>query len=131
MTRLQDLEAQTLARENRRLEKEKRRLENREAYRKSLVPAKKPIKTPEGSRERMQMFKERLLKARTGEGVIKKVIQIANDDNHPGQTAALKMCMDRMLPTSLFEEQKDGTGITVIIQRYDNEGGGVIIEGVK
>jgi hypothetical protein len=34
------------------------------------------------------------------------VIQIALNDEHPGQMAALKMCMDRTLPVSMFEKDK-------------------------
>lgn len=101
-------EVKRLAAENRRLEKERRRLENKEAHRKSLVPAKKPIGTPVGNKERMQLFKDRLMKAEVGEGVIRKVIEIARDDEHPGQMAAIKMCMDRILPMSLFEDKKEG-----------------------
>ena len=39
-----------------------------------------------------------------GKDVAEKVIQIALTDNHPGQMAAIKMCMDRALPISMFEK---------------------------
>jgi hypothetical protein len=35
------------------------------------------------------------------------VIQIALNDEHPGQMAALKMCMDRTLPIGMFEKDKN------------------------
>jgi hypothetical protein len=35
-----------------------------------------------------------------------KVIEIALNDEHPGQMAALKMCIDRTLPVSMFEKDK-------------------------
>ncbi len=41
-----------------------------------------------------------------GKDVAEKVIQIALNDDHPGQMAALKMCMDRTLPVSMFEKDK-------------------------
>ena len=41
-----------------------------------------------------------------GKDVAEKVIQIALNDNHPGQMAALKMCMDRTLPISMFDKDK-------------------------
>jgi hypothetical protein len=41
-----------------------------------------------------------------GKDVAEKVIQIALNDEHPGQMAALKMCMDRTLPVSMFEKDK-------------------------
>jgi hypothetical protein len=36
------------------------------------------------------------------------MISIALDDNHPGQMAAIKMSIDRMLPVSSFEAAKNG-----------------------
>lgn len=58
---------------------------------------------PKNDTGRIAEFKERLL-ATSGTRVIDKVLQIAQNDDHPGQMAALKMCMDRMLPVSLFEK---------------------------
>ena len=34
------------------------------------------------------------------------MIEIALNDEHPGQMAALKMCIDRTLPISMFEKDK-------------------------
>jgi hypothetical protein len=34
------------------------------------------------------------------------VIEIALNDDHPHQLVALKMCLDRTLPVSLFEKDK-------------------------
>jgi len=42
--------------------------------------------------------------------VIDKIIHIALDDEHPGQMAALKMCMDRVLPMSFFDKDKTNNG---------------------
>jgi hypothetical protein len=41
-----------------------------------------------------------------GKDVAQKVIDIALNDDHPGQMAALKMCIDRTLPISMFEKDK-------------------------
>jgi hypothetical protein len=38
--------------------------------------------------------------------VAQKVIEIALNDEHPHQLVALKMCLDRTLPVSLFEKDK-------------------------
>ena len=35
-----------------------------------------------------------------------KVIEIALNDEHPHQLVALKMCLDRTLPVSMFEKDK-------------------------
>lgn len=51
-----------------------------------------------------------------GEAVVKKIIDIALDDDHPQQMAALKMCMERALPVSLFEKtsaQRSAVNITI------------------
>ena len=41
-----------------------------------------------------------------GKDVVEKVVEIALNDDHPGQMAALKMCIDRTLPVSMFEKDK-------------------------
>jgi hypothetical protein len=38
--------------------------------------------------------------------VAQKVIEIALNDDHPHQLVALKMCLDRTLPVSMFEKDK-------------------------
>lgn len=88
---------------------------------KALVESKKPRKRgivgrPPGDAARINEFKARLLST-SGEKVIDKILQIAQNDEHPGQIAALKMCMDRLLPTSLFEKDanKRGSAVTINI----------------
>lgn len=73
---------------------------------KAVIEAKKKpgkVGRPAGDTARIAEFKARLL-GTTGTKVIDKVLSIAQNDEHPGQMAALKMCMDRLLPTSLFEK---------------------------
>jgi hypothetical protein len=41
--------------------------------------------------------------------VLEKVFEVALNDGHPGQIAAMKLVMDRVLPTSAFDVSK-GTG---------------------
>lgn len=86
---------------------------------KSEIQAKLKRETrgrPKGDAGRLAELKARLL-ATSGERVINKVIEVAMTDGHPGQTAALKMCMDRVLPISMFEKDKTGgaKGITINI----------------
>jgi hypothetical protein len=68
--------------------------------------ARQKIGTPVGNRQRMQAFKEKLLTDENGSKIISKVLEVAMDDDHPSQAACLKMCLDRMLPTSMFEDEK-------------------------
>jgi hypothetical protein len=71
------------------------------------------IGRPVGDAGRIQEFKERLL-ATGGTRILDKVISIALNDDHPGQMAALKMSLDRVLPLSLFEAAKQGGNVPTI-----------------
>lgn len=95
--------------EQRRVLKEERKAANKKAWaeRQKENEARMPISTPVGTKQRMQEFREQLLHAPIANTIIRKVLDIARDDEHPGQMAAMKMCMDRMLPVSLFEEKKE------------------------
>lgn len=61
---------------------------------------------PVGDAGRLMEFKERLL-ATGGTRIIDKVISIALNDEHPGQMAALKLSLDRILPLSAFDAAKN------------------------
>jgi len=65
------------------------------------------IGRPIGDAGRIEEFKQRLL-ATGGTRILDKMIAIALDDEHPGQMAAIKMSIDRMLPMSTFEAAKNG-----------------------
>ena len=64
-----------------------------------------PAILPKTDHQRIRELKELMIRS-GGKDVAEKVIQIALNDDHPGQMAALKMCMDRTLPVSLFEKDK-------------------------
>ena len=72
-----------------------------------LKKAKLPMGRPKNDTGRLAEFKQRLL-GTSGSAVIEKIIQIGQDDDHPGQMAALKMAMDRILPLSMFEKDAKG-----------------------
>ena len=74
---------------------------------------KNKIGRPVGDTGRIQEFKERLL-ATGGTRILDKMISIALNDNHPGQMAAIKMSIDRLLPVSLFEASKAAGSIPSI-----------------
>ena len=73
----------------------------------TLAKANKKIGRPKNDTGRLAEFKQRLL-GTSGSAVIEKIIKIGQDDNHPGQMAALKMAMDRILPLSMFEKDSKG-----------------------
>ena len=79
-------------------------------------PGKGKVGRPKDDRGRILELKARLM-ATSGTKVIDTVIRIALDDEHPGQMAALRMCLDRQLPLSLFEKdaKKGSSAITINI----------------
>jgi uncharacterized ferredoxin-like protein len=84
---------------------------------KSAVESKKKrnkVGRPVGDAGRIQEFKARLLST-TGTKVIDTVLRKALDDEDKDQVACLKMCLDRMLPTSLFEKDAKGQRNAVTI----------------
>jgi hypothetical protein len=91
---------------------------------------KNKIGRPKGDTGRLEEFKQRLL-ATGGTRILDKMISIALDDNHPGQMAAIKMSIDRMLPVSSFEAAKNGgnsptisiniTGLNSNVEMADQE----------
>ncbi len=83
---------------------------------------------PPGDAARINEFKARLL-ATSGSKVINKIIQIAQDDEHPGQMAALKMCIDRVLPLSYFEKDKQSGGKSSVQITITGVGGETVITG--
>ena len=62
-----------------------------------------PATLPKTDNQRIKELKKMLIEGK-GEQVVQKVLDIALDDGHPGQMAALKMCVDRTLPVSMFEK---------------------------
>ena len=101
--------------------------------RKADIAAKKKgnrnaIGRPKGDAARINELKARLL-ATSGDKVISKVIEIALQDGHPVQSAALKMCMDRVLPVSYFDKKNDTGGRNAVSITITGIGGDTTIVG--
>lgn len=58
---------------------------------------------PKSDNQKIMELK-RLLIDGAGRDVVGKALQIAMNDDHPAQAAMIKLCLDRMLPVSLFEK---------------------------
>lgn len=65
---------------------------------------------PKGDASRIQEFKARLL-GTTGEKIINTLISKALNVDDKDNIAALKMCIDRILPISAFEAAKGSGGV--------------------
>jgi len=60
---------------------------------------------PKTDNQRIKDLKDMLIRS-SGKDVVQKMIDIAMNDNHPAQMAAIKMCVDRTLPISMFDKDK-------------------------
>lgn len=101
--------------------------------RKADIEAKKKgnrnsVGRPKGDAARINELKARLL-ATSGDKVINKVIAIALEDGHPVQSAALKMCMDRVLPVSYFDKKNDTGGRNAVSITITGVGGTTVVGG--
>jgi len=73
------------------------------------------VSLPKTEIQRVRELKDLLLNS-AGSGVVQKAVDIALNDEHPSQMAAIKLCMDRMLPVSLFEKEgKQRNAVTINI----------------
>ena len=64
-----------------------------------------PAKLPMTEGQRIRELRDIMIRG-GGKHVAEKVIEIALNDDHPSQMVALKMCLDRTLPVSMFEKDK-------------------------
>ena len=81
-----------------------------------------PKVTNHVSREaRIGELRDLILSTSSGKALVTKVMEIALDDNHPGQMSAMKMVIDRIIPQSAFESAKNEarTAIQITISGLD------------
>jgi hypothetical protein len=85
------------------------------------------ITLPKTETAQLKELKNLLINS-AGSRVVHKAVEIALNDEHPAQAAMLKLCMDRMLPVSLFEKEgKQRNAVTINITGI----GGVEIEPLQ
>ena len=73
---------------------------------------KKPGKVgrPKGDASIINEYKARMLASPKSRKVLDSILDAALNDDHKNQAAAWKLLMDRMLPVSYFEKEKEGGG---------------------
>lgn len=94
----------------------------------ALANARGILGRPADVNGRIADLKARLL-ATSGDKVVNEIVRKALDPTDKDQIAALKMCIDRILPMSLFEKAKDArsqisiniTGITDVTVDEEKE----------
>ena len=65
---------------------------------------------PAGDKAIMDEYKARMLASPKSARVLEKVFEVALEDGHPGQMAAMKLVMDRIVPASSFDIAKGANG---------------------
>jgi len=83
--------------------------------RKNEVDSRKPTKRgkigrPPGDAAIINEYKARMLASPKSRKVLDSILDAALNDDHKNQAAAWKLLMDRMLPISYFEKDKEGGG---------------------
>lgn len=82
---------------------------------KSLVKSKQvggrgKVGRPKGDAAIINEYKARMLASPKSRKVLDSILDAALNDDHKNQAAAWKLLMDRMLPVSYFEKEKEGGG---------------------
>lgn len=82
---------------------------------KAVVEAKKvgnrgQVGRPKGDAAAINEFKARILASPKSKKVLESILDAALNDDHKNQAAAWKLLMDRMLPLSYFDKEKEGGG---------------------
>ena len=65
---------------------------------------------PKGEQAIINEYRSRMLNSPRSQKVIDSIYNAALNDEHKNQAAAWKLIMDRMLPISYFEKQKEANG---------------------
>lgn len=96
-----------------------------------LAEAKKrPVGRPKGDASAIEEFKARLIASPKSKLVFDTILNAALDDEHKNQSAAWKLLVDRLLPLSYFEKDKNGGGRASVNITINGIGGdGVVIGG--
>lgn len=72
------------------------------------IKEKRSVGRPKGDKAIMDEYKMRMLASPKSSKVLEKVYEIALTDDHPGQMAAMKLVLDRIVPASAFDASKSG-----------------------
>lgn len=79
------------------------------------IKDKRSVGRPKGDKAILDEYKMRMLASPKSAKVLEKVYEVALNDDHPGQMAALKLVLDRIVPASAFDASKTGGGGTPTI----------------
>jgi len=70
------------------------------------IKEKRGVGRPKGEKAILDEYKMRMLASPKSAKVLEKVYEVALSDGHPGQMAAMKLVLDRIVPASAFDSSK-------------------------
>lgn len=82
---------------------------------------------PPGDASIINEYKARMLASPKSQKVLDTIMNAALNDDHKNQAAAWKLMMDRMLPVSYFEKDKNNAGRSSVNITITGVGGETII----
>ena len=96
-----------------------------------IIEKKKPgtLGRPKGEASVIAEYRARMLASPKSKLVLDKIYDAALDDEHKNQSAAWKLLMERLLPISHFEKDKDGGGRPSVSITITGVGGDTTIIG--
>ena len=110
------LDEQVKARNERKAEREKRAKAKRDAGLSHTNKPFLPVMTRSEQTRRLHELKAEMLSNNKVSLFVKKLFDVAMDDDHQGQTAAMKLIADRLLPSQGFSlDDKKSTGVQINI----------------
>lgn len=103
--------------------KELRRAENKRKWALRTKEAQPKVTESKSREARINELRDLILSSTSGKKLVEKVVDIAMDDSHAGQMAAMKMVIDRIIPQSAFEAAKGDsrTAIQINITGLDTK----------
>tara|TARA_R100001460_G_scaffold108250_1_gene158810 strand:+ start:1647 stop:2087 length:441 start_codon:yes stop_codon:yes gene_type:complete len=101
---------------------------------KDLIESKKKgnrgaVGRPKGDADAIREYKARLLASPKSRKVIDSILNAALDDNHKSQSAAWKLLIDRIMPLSYFDKDKNLGGKAAVNIVITGVGGETTIIG--
>lgn len=78
------------------------------------IKEKRSVGRPKGDKAIMDEYRMRMLASPKSAKVLEKVYEVALSDGHPGQMAAMKLVLDRIVPASAFDSTKAAGGVPQI-----------------
>lgn len=84
---------------------------------------------PKGDAAIINEYKARMLASPKSRAVLETIWDAALNDDHPNQSAAWKLVIDRVMPVSYFEKDKAGNGKAAVAITITGVGGETTIVG--